>query len=112
MGNVSTHLIVLHAAAREMPGYRLGKAPSIVLEGLAIEPRSQRGRAITTQIKGPTDGTLEDELRLAIQALRHAGVPRRECRRAKGVAETYFYDALGLSGTTRTRAPKVGRRAL
>lgn len=100
------HLVVLHSAARCLPGYAPADAPSIGLEGPAFDPRSEFGRATLALADMRGEGTLGAEIAAGAAALRAAGVPRRFAKEARKMAEHYFFGELGLAATTRTREPK------
>ena len=104
------HHILQHAAVRELPGYSRGQAPAIGLRGPGSSRSTQHGRTVTEQIDTLLGSTLGDEVTVAADALRRAGVPRRVIRQALTAADRYFYQELGLAPTSATRIPGTRRR--
>jgi hypothetical protein len=92
---VGAHLIVLHSAVRQCPGYSRHEAPSIVLEGSSMARDTEHGRAVTAQITR-RNGTLEEALDAGNFALSAAGLPRGIRRQARAACEDYFYNRLSL----------------
>ena len=91
---MSDHLILLHAAARNVPGYNRHEAPSILLEGSSLDQRSEHGLAVTAQLSRRHD-TLAEAIESAILALGAAGLDKGIRRQARAACEDYFYTRLG-----------------
>ena len=89
------HLIVMHAAVRAVPGYNRHDAPSIFMDGTSIDRDSEHGRTVTAQLTRPHE-TLEGAITSAVYGLNAAGIGKGLRRQARGAAEDYFYNRLGL----------------
>ena len=98
------HLIVLHSAVRECPGYSRHDAPSILLDGVSVARDTEHGRAVTAQLTRRQD-TLDEAVEAAVFALGAAGLSKSIRRQARAACEDYFYSRLNL-----TPAQELGGR--
>src|SRR3954452_16699124 len=89
------HLIVMHSAARALPGYNRHDAPAIIMDGPSINRETEHGLAVTEQLKRP-HGTLSEAMHAGVAALAAAHIPKAIRRQARDAAEDYFYNRLGL----------------
>jgi hypothetical protein len=96
MGN---HLIVMHSAVRACPGYDRHAAPAIEMDGTSVHRETEHGLAVTAQLTRG-QATLGEAIDAASYALAAAFLPKGVRRQARGFAEDYFYNRLGLAPET------------
>jgi hypothetical protein len=96
MGN---HLIVMHSAVRACPGYNRHDAPAIEMDGTSVHRETEHGLAVTAQLTRG-QATLAEAIDAASYALAAAFLPKGVRRQARGFAEDYFYNRLGLPPET------------
>jgi hypothetical protein len=106
MGN---HLIVMHSAVRACPGYSRHEAPSIFMEGTSVARDSEHGRAVTAQLRRD-HATLGEAIDAAVFALAAANLPKGVRNQARGAAEDYFYNRLGLRAELELESGREGVR--
>jgi hypothetical protein len=90
------HLIVLHSAARDCPGYNRHDAPSILLDGASMATDTEHGAAVTAQLTR-RHRTLGEAIEAGVFGLGAAGLPKSVCRQARAACEDYFFRRLELA---------------
>ena len=99
------HHIIQDAAVRDVPGYRSGDAPGVVLEGPPYEVGSPHYAATQAQRSAGIGGTYGAERQVACLAMAAAGCSGRQIRDALRRADAYFIRQLGLNMGSPLRIP-------
>ncbi|MDA4848350.1 RHS repeat-associated core domain-containing protein, partial [Hoeflea poritis] len=95
-----SHHIVMHAAVRDLAGYRRSRAPAI---GLDVTSHA-RASAIQTGTPKDLRGSLGAEYGIAYDALIAAGVPA-DIAKARVESAVAYFESLGHGPGTKTRIP-------
>lgn len=102
-GRKDAHHIIQDAAARDLPNYSRGNAPSVQLRGPSTSRGSPHYNATQVQ-RQRGGGTYASERRIGYKALRRGGLSRTDAREAIRQADNHF-ESLGVNSGTQMRIP-------
>jgi hypothetical protein len=89
------HLIVMHSAVRNCPGYSRHEAPSMEMDGASIARDTEHGKTVSAQLTRRQE-TLADAIDAGVFALGAAGLGKGIRRQARTFCEDYFHNRLKL----------------
>jgi RHS repeat-associated protein len=102
-GAKDAHHIIQDKAAKDLPGYKRGDAPTVQLDGPPSQIGSPHYKATAVQ-REAGGGTYAAERRIGYKALRAAGLSPEQSRQAVEFADRYF-GSIGVTPSTPTRVP-------